>query len=75
MDFFSRWDLVLGIFSLIFFPFLPYLISFVTSQLPSRRIKYLFDLLDDADALFSSCSEQGLMVGQESLEHRLTLDK
>ncbi|OSC97550.1 hypothetical protein PYCCODRAFT_1471729 [Trametes coccinea BRFM310] len=67
-DFFERWDLSIGIVSLVLL--VPTVVHFIRTQLPSRRLRILLDLLSDTDVLFAATIEEGLLKEHENFTYQ-----
>ncbi|RPD57826.1 hypothetical protein L226DRAFT_309565 [Lentinus tigrinus ALCF2SS1-7] len=59
MDFQSLWSILLGVLSIVLALLGTW--SFVNTQLPSKNLHTMFDMLDDTDGLLLSCKEEGLV--------------
>ena len=64
--FFKRWDLGLGILAIVSVPIISLILRWANSLRPSKKIRELFDLLEDTQSLLDSCSEEGLLQGKEA---------
>ncbi|KAI9069386.1 hypothetical protein FKP32DRAFT_1671418 [Trametes sanguinea] len=62
--FFDSWDLSIGIVSLILV--IPTVVHFVRTQLPSRRLRILLELLSETEVLFAASIEEGLLKDHEN---------
>ncbi|KAI0330386.1 hypothetical protein GY45DRAFT_1323704 [Cubamyces sp. BRFM 1775] len=64
LDAFNIWDLFIGIVSLL--TSVPIVYHCVTRQLPSRKLRALFDTLSETETLYTSCIEEGLLKEYEA---------
>ena len=67
------WGLFTGIFSI--FAVIPGCLLYIYSQLPSQKLRPMFESLKEADELLLVCSEEGLVYGTKAETFRSTLDK
>ena len=58
------WNIALGVLSIILVIQTAW--WQLKKMLPSNRLRRMFELLDDADALLVSCSEEGLVQGEKA---------
>lgn len=65
-SFFKGWDLGLGILAIISVPIISIIVGCINSFRPSKKIREVFDLLEDTRSLLDSCSEESLLQGKQA---------
>lgn len=67
------WGLFTGVFSI--FVVIPGCLVYLHSQLPSQRLGPMFEILQEAEELLLSCTEEGLVYGLKAESFRSKLDQ
>ncbi len=67
----SIWNIALGVLSIVLA--IQAIWRHLKRKLPSKRVRRMFQLLDDADALLLSCGEEGLVYGEKAEGFRRNL--
>ncbi|KAI0684918.1 hypothetical protein C8T65DRAFT_680878 [Cerioporus squamosus] len=67
----SIWNIVLGVLSIALA--IQTVWRLLKKKLPSKRVRRMYKLLDDADALLISCGEEGLVHGKKAEGFRRNL--
>ncbi|KAI0351972.1 hypothetical protein OH77DRAFT_1592426 [Trametes cingulata] len=73
LDAFNIWDIFVGIVGLL--TSIPILLHYLKKQLPSRRLRTLFNTLAETDALFTSCIGEGLLKVRQARTFRAQLSR
>ena len=67
------WGLFTGVFSI--FVVIPGCLVYLHSQLPSQKLGPMLQILQEAEELLLSCTEEGLVYGQKADSFRSELDQ
>ncbi|RPD57813.1 hypothetical protein L227DRAFT_198497 [Lentinus tigrinus ALCF2SS1-6] len=67
------WAVFTGVFSI--FAVIPGFLLFIHSQLPSQKIRTMFEALKEADDFYLSCIEEGLVYGTKADLYRSELQQ
>ena len=67
-SFFNRWDLGVGIVGLLSIPLFSLLAVWINGQRPTKKLDAMFALLDSADSLLTTCSQDGLIKDREAID-------
>ena len=68
----SIWNIALGVLSIIIVA-VQLVHKLLKKKLPSKRLRRMLQLLEEAEALLSSCSEEGLVHGEKAESFRRNL--
>ncbi|KAI0330383.1 hypothetical protein GY45DRAFT_1345955 [Cubamyces sp. BRFM 1775] len=68
---YTRWDMFVGVMGVL--TAVPVVYCFIAIQLPSRKVKALFESFTETDALFEGCIEEGLLKEHHIQEFRAHL--
>lgn len=70
-DFQSTWAIVTGVLGIL--TIIPGSLLYIHSQLPSQKLRPMFEALKEADDLLFTCIEEGLVYGANADTYRSTL--
>ena len=68
---YTRWDTFVGVVGVL--TAIPVLYCLIAIQLPSRKVKALFETFTETDALFEGCIEEGVLREHHIEEFRAHL--
>ncbi|TFK85936.1 hypothetical protein K466DRAFT_664142 [Polyporus arcularius HHB13444] len=72
-DFQYIWAIVTGVLSIL--AMIPLAVRYINSQLPTKKLQPMFELLGDANSLLLSCVEEGLVYGRKAQNYETTLSQ